>query len=1177
MADNLDPNLLRELNENFSLLNSSTGYQNKEFDSLTSSTRSLNTEFIKLIGITNSDLAKSLSQFNKNLDKSSKDTEKADKFAQTDLEKKKKQSKELETEHTRNLTYYKSLSGYATSLEGFVNQTSSALTKAAGNGLVFSTALESGSIYLNNLRKVYEATIDAQNAYTRSLIGGQRGFVLQARYNEQVGKAANDLQRQLGGLAIQVGSLAAFLTIVSKVNPVFKALGIAAGAVAAMFGYNEQMAAKAADAALELATAQSELRDRITSTMYDLGAASVIGIEGITGFKKDLAKLTLPFSDMAKFSAVLRNNVSELAIIGPTAAEGGRKLAEISGKLIESDLGKQFEYMGITVEKQTEHTLKYLSLQQRLGFAQEKDTTKLSMAAGKYLVELEKIAVLTGATREEQEKARDQVMAIEELRAAMLAEEDIEKKKQLARAVQASEALFAAGAKDAGAAIAKMAAAGGAITSQESAKLQMAAPKFVDDILNGKGPVTVALKGFAGEVQEFQKQFAGTGRLSYEAIKDILIMGFKDAADLKIKVDNSYAAAEKLAREKNYTLDKALFEIRKTQDEETKKAIDLERKLRQEAIARQESLVVAQGNVMNMFGESTNMLKKAGEYFGVDVTKFGQAVQDFLGINKNKDTPKSHEQIVAEEKLDIKKLAVEQKTDRATKSSQEEDNVKKDYYDFVKKGMVEEATKKKAELNKLTEIRQKDEMEVMAGIKDAFQADLERKNAKRKANQKANMEEDKLNQDHAIALAGVLAEEAKVKLQTEKLSDLIGKKVELEKDLEKSTGKAKVQIQEQLKVNKDSIDVAKKELEVQQEALKISTEKKNEFQKALKDFTDKKNDVQQSGQGQSNFLQNLASFFGFGAGASTPAKDILSKLKLKSSEATSGGESSSALLQLAEKIQELYPNATFTALNDLYHQKNAPDSAHVKGKALDFSLGFKPTAEEGNNIIEKIKKLGAIKVLDEYNKPSKNSTGGHIHVEVAHDGGYFKGPVGSEFPVLLKSNETVLTEQMVKSLREKLNQVQKQSVSTIIPELNQTREGNVVPNNSLSKNIQQLTDTIKNIPIFYDNKLTQGTKDIEPLFKSIENNVVPNIFDPIIKSFGIKTTELKQVDQEKEKTPITQQVIPSTNVTSNDSVVKDLISMLIKQQEQTMEKYNTMVELLESSARSQDQLLKYSM
>jgi hypothetical protein len=221
--------------------------------------------------------------------------------------------------------------------------------------------------------------------------------------------------------------------------------------------------------------------------------------------------------------------------------------------------------------------------------------------------------------------------------------------------------------------------------------------------------------------------------------------------------------------------------------------------------------------------------------------------------------------------------------------------------------------------------------------------------------------------------------------------------------------------------------------------------------------------------------------------------------------------------------------------------------------------------------------LGAIKVLDEYNKPSKNSTGGHIHVEVAHDGGHFKGPVGSEFPVLLKSNETVLTAEMVKSLREKLNQVQKQSVSTIIPELNQSKDGTIVTNDSLSKNIQQLTNTIKNIPIFYDSNTTQGIKDIEPLFKNIEKNMVPNIFDPIIKAFGIKTTELKQVDQEKEKTQVTQQSISSTNNVSNDSAVKDLISMLIKQQEQTMEKFNTMVELLESSARSQDQLLKYSM
>ena len=96
------------------------------------------------------------------------------------------------------------------------------------------------------------------------------------------------------------------------------------------------------------------------------------------------------------------------------------------------------------------------------------------------------------------------------------------------------------------------------------------------------------------------------------------------------------------------------------------------------------------------------------------------------------------------------------------------------------------------------------------------------------------------------------------------------------------------------------------------------------------------------------------------------------------------GNLSPQLLQLAKNIQEQVPGfARFNSFNDNYHNVKEPGSEHTKGIALDFALSKKPTKEEGQAIMATLKSLGAKYVQDEYNNPSGNATGGHIHARVA--------------------------------------------------------------------------------------------------------------------------------------------------------------------------------------------------
>jgi len=179
-----------------------------------------------------------------------------------------------------------------------------------------------------------------------------------------------------------------------------------------------------------------------------------------------------------------------------------------------------------------------------------------------------------------------------------------------------------------------------------------------------------------------------------------------------------------------------------------------------------------------------------------------------------------------------------------------------------------------------------------------------------------------------------------------------------------------------------------------------------------------------------------------GTGITPKEGDPLAGLNFggRQDERTGGGEADPQLIEMAHKINKLFPNVIITALNDKFHQEKRKTSKHTVGKALDFAMNPGPKdAKEAAEISAQLKELGASKVLDEYfaNKTAK-TTGGHFHVEIAHDGGYFRSGSSDfkgEFPVLLKSNEYVLTEKMVENLKNKISDgVDKTPISTAFPE-----------------------------------------------------------------------------------------------------------------------------------------------
>jgi len=126
----------------------------------------------------------------------------------------------------------------------------------------------------------------------------------------------------------------------------------------------------------------------------------------------------------------------------------------------------------------------------------------------------------------------------------------------------------------------------------------------------------------------------------------------------------------------------------------------------------------------------------------------------------------------------------------------------------------------------------------------------------------------------------------------------------------------------------------------------------------------------------------------------------LSGLRMKSAEATAGGETSQQLADMARTIQNKLGSDLryFSAFNDSYERSG--NSKHAQGRAMDFTLTDSSKSAGVAALISSIP--GISYVLDEYKNSSASKTGGHIHAEIsAAAGAILSGPSSGYRPNLM--------------------------------------------------------------------------------------------------------------------------------------------------------------------------------
>ena len=739
--------------------------------------------------------------------------------------------------------------------------------------------------------------------YQDMLLGGAEGETViaaqRATEMRAMAQATENIGRAMQDTATNTFAVGAAML---ALNPIAGLVTIGLSGLAWILG-------KGAEAAAEIQKREADLeekRGKIVSQLFQdfqkLSSASLTGAEGMTGVRENLEKFGLSLAHFDKFGKALQENTRNLALFGAGTVDGVKKFTETASKLVTSELGKTLETMGVTVEEQMSHTAAYMTQQAKFGLKINQDQ---AAAAGKYIQELDKLAVLTGATRKEQEDARKAVLNINQLRSAMIEAAEsgqTAKAQELQRAFETASSMMAAGMKDEAGAFARLISAGGVVDADTARAQQMYGGKggLVESTRTGQGSEFERLEMAARGAYQQEARFAGTTKLT-GTISGMTSGNVGAIADLMTTL-KKYGESEEA--KKGMKFEEYVEKTRTVTDKATIDQLKKMREDREEALKLQTSLLTGQDiAAKTMLAAGNKMLDAANK---------------MLNLKGMPDQPISTPGGVGSKESQVSQQF---KTERQ------------------KKEALEIETRLEREKLEIEKGRAAEEVKV-ARLKE-FEA-------------RQNAEKARAFEQHALrkqSMASTWGGPARLPTPTPSLPS--------------STGGG------------SSSDSSRTEGTV--------------------------GTYSRSAQSRSS-----------GTGGSETTIEKLKRagliLRPYGDVHREGAEVDDRLINKSLELQAMFGDnfGMFTSFNDNYHKETGSD--HAKGLAVDFTLKRKPTVEEGKKLVAQLKSMGFIHAQDEYNFPSPNATGDHIHAALgpkAFHGGIFDGPM-SGYQVEMHGKEAIV-------------------------------------------------------------------------------------------------------------------------------------------------------------------------
>jgi hypothetical protein len=197
-----------------------------------------------------------------------------------------------------------------------------------------------------------------------------------------------------------------FGTVINSASQAVGDFGIAIGGLAKGVGY----VIKAFGALTQAAFEQNDQLMRAYEGLSSIGSVTEGGLEEL---QAQLNSVGLATSEYEKFINVLKPVTGSLTAFKGSVTGGKDALVDIMAGFVgpDNELERSLRRIGYTTTDIQEGVADYVQMQTRLGRAQGKTTSELIAQSNKYLIEMKGLQELTGMTRDEQQKARDDLLS----------------------------------------------------------------------------------------------------------------------------------------------------------------------------------------------------------------------------------------------------------------------------------------------------------------------------------------------------------------------------------------------------------------------------------------------------------------------------------------------------------------------------------------------------------------------------------------------------------------------------------------------------------------------------------------------------------------------------------------------------------------------------------------------
>jgi hypothetical protein len=248
--------------------------------------------------------------------------------------------------------------------------------------------------YNNAIKSGTPITQDMANAMKDAQKGVKGYAAAQASLYKALGKSVADITKAMykgeqgaAGMADSIESVTTALTAFTFLlgGPLVKAISLV---TMGLFKFGKVAA---------------EQSDQLFKTYQELAKTGAGAADGMKGVFENMQRFGYGLEQLDQMTALIKENSEVLSTFGGTVLSGTKAFAGSMEQIQRSDIGRRFQQMGYTVDDINKYGAGYIKMQQMLGRSQSEIQKNLADGTVKYTMELDKLARITGDTREAQE------------------------------------------------------------------------------------------------------------------------------------------------------------------------------------------------------------------------------------------------------------------------------------------------------------------------------------------------------------------------------------------------------------------------------------------------------------------------------------------------------------------------------------------------------------------------------------------------------------------------------------------------------------------------------------------------------------------------------------------------------------------------------------------------------